>query len=268
MTEADDINGVIPPVITPFYNQRLDEISYGGLLEYIFNEGCSGGFCFGTTSEDHHLQISTKKEGITFLARNFSDQILLLGTNGKTLEETIELTRFAAEQGIKTVVLIPLLVGPDPVESVEQAVYGTGLNVLIYNIPSRTNGQNLPVRDVVRLAQLPYVIGIKESSSDITYLGDVACKVPPDFKIFVGTQSKLEDAFRTVPHISGFVPSVGNTNPKLVVDIWKYKRPADFAELRRIVALYKNYESPAQAEKEWAHEKGLIRSPELVNGRA
>jgi 4-hydroxy-tetrahydrodipicolinate synthase len=60
------------------------------------------------------------------------------------------------------------------------------LPVLLYNIPGRT-GANLEPATVLRLAQLPNVIGIKESSGNLAQITELLTTIaPPSFKVFAG----------------------------------------------------------------------------------
>ena len=61
----------------------------------------------------------------------------------------------------------------------------TELPVLLYNIPGRT-GVNLEPATVARLAQLPNVIGVKESSGSVMQITEVLASVPPGFAVFAG----------------------------------------------------------------------------------
>ncbi len=61
----------------------------------------------------------------------------------------------------------------------------TELPVLLYNIPGRT-GANLEPVTVARLAVLPNVIGVKESSGSVMQITEVLASVPPGFSVFAG----------------------------------------------------------------------------------
>jgi 4-hydroxy-tetrahydrodipicolinate synthase len=61
----------------------------------------------------------------------------------------------------------------------------THLQVLIYNIPSRT-GINLLPETTARLAEIPNMVGIKESSGNLQQITEVVHSVPDRFKVFAG----------------------------------------------------------------------------------
>ncbi len=61
----------------------------------------------------------------------------------------------------------------------------TELPVLLYNIPSRT-GANLEPATILRLAELRNVIGVKESSGNMTQITELITTAPRNFKVFAG----------------------------------------------------------------------------------
>ena len=61
----------------------------------------------------------------------------------------------------------------------------TDLPVLLYNIPGRT-GANLEPATVVRLAAIPNVIGVKESSGSVMQITEVLQSVPREFVVLAG----------------------------------------------------------------------------------
>jgi 4-hydroxy-tetrahydrodipicolinate synthase len=59
------------------------------------------------------------------------------------------------------------------------------LPVLLYNIPSRT-GANLEPETVLRLAEIPNIVGIKESSGNLAQITELITQLPRSFKVFSG----------------------------------------------------------------------------------
>ena len=61
----------------------------------------------------------------------------------------------------------------------------TRLPVMLYNIPGRT-GANLEPATVVRLAELPNIVALKESSGNIAQITEIITRVPRAFRVFAG----------------------------------------------------------------------------------
>ncbi len=62
------------------------------------------------------------------------------------------------------------------------------LPVMLYNIPGRT-GANLEVETALRLAELPTIMGIKESSGNLVQITELLTQAPKSFKVFAGDDS-------------------------------------------------------------------------------
>ena len=61
----------------------------------------------------------------------------------------------------------------------------TDLPILLYNIPGRT-GANLEPDTVLRLAEIPNIVGMKESSGNLAQITELITKAPRAFKVFSG----------------------------------------------------------------------------------
>jgi len=59
------------------------------------------------------------------------------------------------------------------------------LPIILYNIPPRTASNLLP-ETVLRLAQIPNIVAIKESSGSINQITELLAQTPPTFKVFAG----------------------------------------------------------------------------------
>ena len=59
------------------------------------------------------------------------------------------------------------------------------LPILLYNIPSRT-GVNLEPATTLRLAEIPNIIGVKESSGNLGQITELITRAPEHFKILAG----------------------------------------------------------------------------------
>ncbi len=64
----------------------------------------------------------------------------------------------------------------------------SALPVLLYNIPGRT-GANLESATVLRLAEIPKIVGIKESSGNLLQITELITQAPRSFRVFAGDDS-------------------------------------------------------------------------------
>ena len=59
------------------------------------------------------------------------------------------------------------------------------LPIILYNIPART-GANLEAATVLRLIEIPNIIGVKESSGNLAQITELLTTAPRSFKVFAG----------------------------------------------------------------------------------
>ena len=107
----------------------------------------------------------------------------------------------------------------------------TDLPVLLYNIPGRT-GANLEPATVLRLAEISNVIGVKESSGNITQITELLTTVPRSFKVFAG-----DDAL-ALPILAlggaGLVSVASNVIPGQMARMVQAALDNEWVEARRI----------------------------------
>ncbi len=86
-------------------------------------------------------------------------------------------------------------------------------SLVLYNIPGRT-AANLEPATVLRLAELPNIIGVKESSGNLQQIGDLLANAPTSFSVFSG------DDYLALPIIAGggkgLISVASNVVPKQV----------------------------------------------------
>jgi 4-hydroxy-tetrahydrodipicolinate synthase len=109
------------------------------------------------------------------------------------------------------------------------------LPVLLYNIPART-GVNLEPVTVLRLAEIPNIIGIKESSGNLTQIGELIAKAPAGFLVFAG------DDGLALPVMElggvGLISVASNTIPAEMAQMVRTAMTGDWDAARAINAKY------------------------------
>lgn len=92
----------------------------------------------------------------------------------------------------------------------------TDLPMILYNVPSRT-GLNITPQTVYELSKLPYVVGIKEASGNLSQVAQIARLCGPDFAIYSGNDDQI------IPTLSlggvGVISVLSNVAPKQTHDM-------------------------------------------------
>jgi 4-hydroxy-tetrahydrodipicolinate synthase len=109
----------------------------------------------------------------------------------------------------------------------------TSLPIVVYNVPGRT-GVNVDVPTLVRLAQIPNIVAVKEASGNVSQMCDICRAVPPDFIVLSG-----DDAL-TLPLMAvggrGIISVASNEIPGDMVQMVEAAERNDFASARAVHA--------------------------------
>jgi 4-hydroxy-tetrahydrodipicolinate synthase len=107
------------------------------------------------------------------------------------------------------------------------------LPVLLYNIPSRT-GVNLEAATVLRLAEVPNIVGIKESSGNIAQITEIITQAPRSFAVLAG------DDGLALPVIAlggvGLISVASNAIPTQMAKLVRAALTGDWATARALNA--------------------------------
>jgi 4-hydroxy-tetrahydrodipicolinate synthase len=142
----------------------------------------------------------------------------------------IELNKIAEEAGVDAVsVITPYFIQPTEAELYDHFVAvadATRLPVLLYNNPGRT-GVKLSLGLVARLAEHPNIVGIKDSSGDLTLTIEMIRHTGDDFTVLMGRDSLI---FAGLQHgIKGAIAATANVAPALVAEIYDAFQDGDLA---------------------------------------
>ena len=217
--------GIIPPLVTPLKdNETLDVESLERLIEHLIAGGVHGLFILGTTGEEQSLSYAVRKEMIVQSARiNRGRLPLLVCVTDTSIVESIRLAGVAADNGADGVVSAPpyyFATGqPELAQFYEELVPQLPLPVFLYNMPSHVKVSFAP-DTVHRIAQLPQVVGFKDSSANAVYFQSVLFKMKerPDFAMLVGPEEMTGESVLLGAH--GGINGGANMFPELYVSMY------------------------------------------------
>jgi 4-hydroxy-tetrahydrodipicolinate synthase/2-dehydro-3-deoxy-phosphogluconate/2-dehydro-3-deoxy-6-phosphogalactonate aldolase len=228
------LHGIVPPTLTAFKEDgSLDLERTRWLIDYVIEGGVHGVFPCGTMGEGPLLSSDEKLEVIASAVEAAAGRVpVLAGVGCPSTRETAELARGAERAGADAVIVVTPYYYPLSDEGLlahYRAVSGAvGVPVLVYHIPSRT-GNYMPVGLIPQLAGIPDVVGLKDSSGDVTFLQS-AMALAPEWRFFVGSDAMLQVGFFLGVH--GAVSGVANAFPGLVVDLYDAAQAGDWERVR------------------------------------
>jgi 4-hydroxy-tetrahydrodipicolinate synthase len=229
--------GVGTALVTPFTSGgALDEAAVRRLGRRQIDAGIHFLCPCGTTGESPTLTDAERLRIVEILAREADGKVpILAGAGGYNTAEVIHLAGEMQKRGASGL----LSVTPYYNKPTQEGLYqhyraiadSTPLPIIVYNVPGRT-GVNVEVATLVRLSQIPNIIGVKEASGNVTQMCEICRAVPSDFLVLSG-----DDAL-TLPLMSvggrGVISVASNEIPGDMVQMVEAAERNDFAAARQI----------------------------------
>lgn len=163
--------GSIVALVTPFSNGIVDEKAFQNLVEWQIQEGTHGLVPVGTTGESPTLSHEEHKRVVELCIEVANGRVpVIAGAGSNSTSEAVELARHAKDAGADAV----LVVTPYYNKPTQSGLYShyqvindsVDLPIIIYNIPGRSV-IDLSQDTLVRLAELPNIVGIKDATAKI-----------------------------------------------------------------------------------------------------
>jgi 4-hydroxy-tetrahydrodipicolinate synthase len=231
------ILGIIPPVATPMQaNEDLDLPRLRWFLDHLIGAGVHGVFVLGTNSEFYALDEREKQEVIATSVAHVHKRVpVFAGTGAETTREAVRLTRMAEREGADGVsVITPYFISPTQQEIFDhyrRLAEATSLPVVLYNNPSTCGGVKIDADTVARLAEIPNICAIKDSSGDLQNTVEYIRVVPERFAVMQGRDTLIFPAL--LMGARGAVPATANIAPQLLVEIYETFQRGDLEGSKR-----------------------------------
>jgi 4-hydroxy-2-oxoglutarate aldolase len=214
-----NLNGIIAALPTPFgHDGEVDHDKLKSNLEHWNQTELRGYLILGSTGEFPHLTTDEKLAVIETVRGAMSpEKLLLVGTGELSTRQTVEMTRRAHELGADCgVVVTPFYYKKVLDDEHHEAHYAriadnSPMPIMIYLIPQFA-GVYLMQETVARLAEHPNIVGLKESSGDLTALKDLFRELKnSEFSVLVGSPAILTQGLNA--GCAGAVLAVGALAP-------------------------------------------------------
>jgi 4-hydroxy-tetrahydrodipicolinate synthase len=182
--------GAIPALVTPFRNGAVDEGAFVALVERQISAGVHGLVPVGTTGETATLSHDEHRRVVELCVQTAAGRVpVIAGAGSNSTDEAIELARFAKTVGADAVLVVSPYYNRPSQEGVYQHFKAINdavqIPVLVYNVPSRT-GSDVATETIVRLSQLPNIVGVKDATGDLTRASLMRIDCPDDFVLLSG----------------------------------------------------------------------------------
>lgn len=185
------IQGSMVALVTPMNpDNSLDWVSLHKLVDWHLEQGTHGIVAVGTTGESPTLIVEEHLEVIRRVVDQVNGRIpVIAGTGANSTLEAIEWTSAAKDIGADACLLVTPYYNKPTQEGLflhhEHIAKAVAIPQILYNVPGRT-GVDMKTDTVLRLAQVPNIIGIKEATGDIARAQDLIAQAPKEFAVISG----------------------------------------------------------------------------------
>ncbi len=228
------IEGIFPPLTTPFENGEVALTKFGNNIKKLNPTNLNGYVILGSNGESCFLTRDEKLSLIKEAKKQSSeDKIIIAGTGSDSIKDTISLTNDAAKEGAD----VALILTPSffkgrmnheaLVEYFTKVADSVNIPVIIYNVPKFTN-VSIEARTVKELSMHENITGIKSSSTDIAFFGEILNLVNDSFNVLAGTASILYAGLCL--GASGGILAAANILPNECVDVYNYYKAGKLKE--------------------------------------
>ena len=186
-----ELGRLLTAMVTPFDSEgKVDYVQAKRLAIALLDTGSEGVVLAGTTGEAPTLTHDEKMRLFAEVKEAIGGRgAVIAGTGTYDTAESIELTRGAERAGADAALLTTPYYSKPPQEGLYRhfrvIAEATSLPCILYNIPSRT-AVNVTTETQLRLAEVPNIAGVKESSGDLAQVAEIIEGAPASYRVWSG----------------------------------------------------------------------------------
>jgi len=229
--------GSMVALITPMQpDGSLDFDAYRKLIDWHVSEGTRALVVVGTTGESPTVNMEEHAELIRVAVDHSAGRVpVIAGIGGNSTDEAIELSQYAKNVGAQA----GLSVVPYYNKPTQEGLYqhyktcaeAVDLPVILYNVPGRTVA-DLANDTILRLAQVPGIIGLKDATGDMARAGWLMHRKPRTLQVFSGDDPTA--ASLILLGGEGNISVTANVAPRLMQELCAAALAADIPRVREL----------------------------------
>jgi len=219
-------SGSMVALVTPMFNNGdLDLESLRALVEWHIISGTTALIVVGTTGEAATLTLKEREQLIRAVVDQANSRVpVIAGAGAVSTQATIDLTFAAMELGVDAC----LIMAPPYVKPTQEGLYlhykaiadAVAVPQILYNVPGRTACDILP-ETVGRLANIANIVGVKESSGDISRVKAILNATEGKVDVYSGEDNlALESVLEY--GAKGVISVTANIAPELMYQMINY----------------------------------------------
>ncbi len=229
--------GVITALVTPLRGDAVDEEALRRLVDEQIASGVDGLVPVGTTGESPTLSNEEHLRVIQLVVEATKKRVpVIAGTGSNSTRETIEMSAAARKVGADGLLLVTPYYNRPGQEHLyrhfKAVVEAVPLPSVLYNVPGRTACDLLP-ETIVRLAELPQVVGVKEATGSALRASQVLAQLGSkneQVALLSGDDATAFPLFALGAR--GVISVVSNVAPKQMSAMWDAAAAGDWKKAR------------------------------------
>lgn len=261
------IKGSIVAIVSPMHaDGSLDYVCLRKLIDWHIAEGTDAIVIVGTTGESPTVSVEEHCELVRVTVEHANKRIpIIAGTGGNSTAEAIELAKYAKKVGADaSLSVVPYYNRPTQegmYQHFRKIAEKVDLPTILYNVPGRTVA-DISNETVLRLAQIPGIVGIKDATGNIARGCELIRLASPSFSVYSGDDPTAMALMLCGG--KGNISVVANVAPKSMHLMCAAAMKGDIPQARRLNDLLfplhlKLFAEPNPVPVKWAmHEMGLI----------
>ena len=232
--EKMKFEGLMPAIITPM--DKDGEIDFEGLkknVEFYLDAGCTGIVANGSTGEAVNLSREERIAVIKNVIEVVKGKVkVIAGTGAPTTNVTLEYTRDAMKAGADAVLVITPFNAIPNKEGLYlhyKEVAKVGIPIIMCNLPQHTSVE-IDLETMGRLVKLDNIVGLKESSGNLSYFAETIRRFSEDITLISGCDDLILQTLSM--GIPALILAFGNIAPKMIIEIFHAIKHNDFISAR------------------------------------
>lgn len=254
------LTGSLVALITPMHaDGSINFQQLHALIDWHIQNGTDGIVAVGTTGESATLSVDEHLKVIEETVKYANGRIpVIAGAGANNTAEAVELSKGAQQSGADyTLSVVPYYNKPSQegiFRHFKTIAESVSIPMIIYNVPGRTV-VNMSNETILRLAQIPNIVGVKEASGDIARALSLFKEVPEGFAVYSGDDPTGLPFMLCGGH--GVISVAANVAPKAFADMCRYAIQGDIAQARslneQLIPIYDvMFCEPSPAAPKWA----------------
>jgi 4-hydroxy-tetrahydrodipicolinate synthase len=235
MGKLAPIEGCLTALVTPLAGDRVDFEALARLVDWQIEQGVDGIVSVGTTGESATLDVDEHVAVIAATVKAARGRVpVIAGAGGNATAEALQLTKASEDAGADALLHVTPYYNRPSQEGLfrhfEAIAKATALPVILYNVPTRT-ACDLLTETVVRLADLPNVVAIKDATGNLVRGSELVAKVGDRMSVLSGDDGTTFPLYAVGAR--GVISVVSNVAPRAMSDMWDAVRDGDWERARK-----------------------------------